>query len=82
MHVVSKSVEELGGKVLDGWLSFGDYDTVVVIEMPDNTSAAAFAMAISAGGACKNIKTTALLSREEGLEAAQKAATSGYRPPA
>ena len=82
IQVVSKSVEKLGGKVLHGWLTFGDYDTVVVIEMPDNTSAAAFAMAISAGGACKSVKTTALLSQEEGLEAAQKATTSGYQPPA
>ena len=59
---VSAVVKKLGGKLLHGWLSFGDYDTVVVMEMPDNVSAAAFAAAIAAGGACKSIKTTPLLS--------------------
>jgi uncharacterized protein with GYD domain len=39
---VSAVVKKLGGKLLHGWLSFGDYDTVVVMEMPDNVSAAAF----------------------------------------
>ena len=59
---VSAVVKKLGGKLLQGWLSFGDYDTVVVMEMPDNVSAAAFAAAIAAGGACKSVKTTPLLS--------------------
>ena len=33
-------------------MCFGDHDLVGVIEMPDNVSAAAFAMAILKGGAC------------------------------
>jgi hypothetical protein len=37
-------------------------------------------MAVAAGGACKSVKTTPLLSMEEGIEAMKKAATSGYRP--
>jgi uncharacterized protein with GYD domain len=53
---------------------------VVVVEMPDNVSAAAFAMAISAGGSCKAVKTTPLLTAQEGLEAMKKAAGSGYKP--
>ena len=79
--VVSKVVQNLGGSVVGGWLSFGDYDTVAVLQLPDNTSAAAFAMAVAAGGACKSVKTTPLLSVEEGLEAERKAAKSGYTPP-
>ena len=79
--IVSKVIQSLGGKMIGGWLSFGDYDTVAVFEMPDNTSAAAFSIAAAAGGACKSIKTTPLLSTEEGIEAAKKAAKSGYAPP-
>jgi hypothetical protein len=48
--------------------------------MPDNVSAAAFAVAVAGGGACKNVKTTPLLSLAEGLEAMKKAGTSGYKP--
>jgi len=79
--LVSKAVEKLGGTVEAGWLSFGDYDTVLLMQMPDDATAAAFAMAVAAGGACKAVKTTPLLSVEEGMEAERKAAACGYAPP-
>lgn len=49
-------------------------------DMGCSVSAAAFALAIGAGGACKNVKTTPLLSAEEAVEAMKNAATCGYRP--
>jgi len=81
ISVVAKTVQNLGGSVVGGWLSFGEYDTVAILQMPDNATAAAFAVAVAAGGACKAVKTTPLLSTEEGMEAAKKAATAGYAPP-
>lgn len=78
--VVAKAIEKLGGSLKGAWLSFGDYDTIVVVEMPDNVSAAAFALAISAGGSCKSVKTTPLLSVEEGTAAMKKAGSAGYKP--
>lgn len=72
-------IGKLGGKIQSLFLSFGDYDAVALIEMPDNVAAAAIAMAISAGGACKTVKTTPLLSAAEAMEAAGKAASCGYR---
>jgi uncharacterized protein with GYD domain len=77
---VREPIEKLGGKVDRFWLSFGDYDIVGITEMPDSVSAAAFSMAVSAGGACKAVKTTPLLSTEEGVEAMRKAAKCGYKP--
>lgn len=79
-EAVRGAVEKLGGKVGPFWLSFGDHDLVGVIEMPDNVGAAAFSIAISAGGACKRVKTTPLLKIADGMEAMKKAATCGYRP--
>ena len=79
-EVVKKVAKKLGGKVIGSWLSFGDYDLVMVTEMPDNVSAAAIALAAAAGGSCKTVKTTPLLSIEEGLAALGKAAASGYKP--
>jgi uncharacterized protein with GYD domain len=76
---VEGAIQALGGSVDKFWLSFGDYDIVGVVEMPDGVSAAAFSMAISAGGACKAVKTTPLLSTKEGIEAMKKAAASPYR---
>jgi uncharacterized protein with GYD domain len=82
LEAVRPAIERLGGRVEGSWLSFGEYDAVLVAQLPDNASAAAFSMAISAGGAVKNCKTTPLMTAEEGQEAMRKASTTGYRPPA
>jgi uncharacterized protein with GYD domain len=80
-EAVSPVVERLGGYIESAYYAFGDYDAVLIIEMPDNVSAAAFSLAVSAGGAVKAIKTTPLLTIEDGIAAMQKAAGAGYRPP-
>jgi uncharacterized protein with GYD domain len=74
--------EKLGGRIVNAWFAFGDYDAILISELPDNVSAAAISMAASAGGACKSIKTTPLMDVSEGMEALRKAAASGYRAPA
>ena len=74
-------VEELGGRLVGRWFCFGEYDSVLITEMPDNVSAAAQAIIASAGGGPKAFKTTPLLTVEEGTEALRKAGSSGYRPP-
>ncbi len=76
---VRPTLEKLGGKLMHGWFSFGDYDIVAIVDMPDNVSAAAIAMAFAAGGACKAVKTTPLISAEEAIEALRKAKGAGYR---
>jgi uncharacterized protein with GYD domain len=81
LEAVRPMVEKLGGKFQHAWLAFGEYDIVGVIELPENTDAAAFAMAVGAGGAAEAFKTTPLLSVEEGIEAMRKAQGAGYRPP-
>ena len=73
--------DKLGGRIVNAWFAFGDYDVILVSELPDNVSAAALAIAASAGGACKSIKTTPLMNAAEGVEALRIAAASGYRAP-
>jgi uncharacterized protein with GYD domain len=73
--------EKLGGSLQGAWFAFGDYDLVLILEMPDNISAGALAVAAAAGGAVRSIKTTPLLTITEGLAVMKKAASSGYRPP-
>jgi uncharacterized protein with GYD domain len=78
-EVVRKAIEKLGGTLTGLWISFGDQDVVAIMEMPDNVSAAAIAIAISAGGALKGSKTTLLLSADEGMAALKKAGNTGYK---
>ena len=80
LDAVRPVFEALGGTIDHSWLCFGEYDIAVVASFPDSVSAAAISMAIAAGGAI-NLKTTPLLSSEEGIEALKKAGQAGYRPP-
>jgi len=77
--VVRKAIESVGGKLQSIYLAFGDYDVVGLFDAPDNVSAAAFAVAIKAGGACKSIKTTPLISTADGVAVLKKAATANYK---
>jgi uncharacterized protein with GYD domain len=81
LEAVRPVVEKLGGKIEGGWLAFGEYDIVIICQMPNNVSATAFSMTASAGGAVKAVKTTPLMTIDEGMEAMRKASGTGYRPP-
>jgi len=80
IEAVRPAIEKLGGKIKTAYFAFGDYDVVLITEMPDNVNAAGIAMAFAGGGACKAVQTPPLLSVEEAMEAMKKAKQSGYRP--
>lgn len=74
-------VEGMGGKLESFDYALGEYDVVAIVDLPDNVTAAALAMAVGAGGALRDYKTTALVSMSEAMEAMRKASGAGYRPP-
>jgi uncharacterized protein with GYD domain len=78
---VQAMVERLGGRLECFYVSFGEYDVVSIVELPDDVAAAAASIAASAGGALKAIKTTVLLGGAEALDAAARARRAGYEPP-
>src|SRR5437870_1634077 len=79
MEAVKPVVQRLGGSVVDGWLTFGDYDVLVICQLPDNVSATALSMAISAGGAVRSVKTTPLVTFDEGLMLSRRPRTQDTR---
>jgi uncharacterized protein with GYD domain len=74
--------EAVGGKLVGGWYCFGEYDLVIIADVPNNEAMSAIAMAIAAGGALKAGKTTALMTGAEGVAAMKKAEAVAkvYRP--
>jgi uncharacterized protein with GYD domain len=78
---IGKTCASLGGKLISFFFSFGEYDVVCVVELPDNAAAAAFALATSSKGAVSKFHTTVLLSPKEGLDAMKKAQKVDYAPP-
>jgi len=80
IEAVRPAIEKLGGKIETAWFAFGEYDVILITELPDNVSAAAISMAFAGGGACKAVQTTPLMSTEEALQAFKRAGECGYRP--
>ena len=76
-------VEGLDGHIEGVFYAFGEYDIIVLAEMPNEEAATAFSLAASAGGSVKAIKTTPLLTVEQGLNSMKKASEAGkrYRAP-
>ena len=68
--------------MIGSWYCFGEYDLMIVVDVPNNESMAAIALAIAAGGAVKSAKTTVLMSGDEAVSGMKKAAAVAkiYKP--
>jgi uncharacterized protein with GYD domain len=75
---VAKTIESVGGKVEALYFAFGDVDVYVIVDVPDNVSAAAVSLAANQSGAIVS-KTIVLLTPEEMDKSVQKAVS--FRPP-
>ncbi|MEJ2240602.1 MAG: GYD domain-containing protein [Candidatus Bathyarchaeota archaeon] len=73
LEVAIPIVDNLGGKIVCAFLAFGEYDSVAIVDMPDDITAASLSMALSASGAFKSVKTTRLLDWKDAVEAMKKA---------
>lgn len=77
-EAVARAAQSVGGRLEHFYFAFGDHDAFAVADLPDNESAAAFALAVSeAGGA--SVRTVVLLTPEEVDAAAQQSVE--YQPP-
>jgi uncharacterized protein with GYD domain len=61
---VQAAVKTLGGKVEAFYYAFGDDDAVAILDLPNNTTAAALSLSMSRSGAVR-VRTTPLLTVEE-----------------
>ena len=73
-------VSSLGGKVLGYWFAFGNFDGVMLMEAPDNSTAASIAMAVGGTGAVSRLETTVLLTMEQAQEAMRRSARATHLP--
>lgn len=82
VEAVKPVMDKLGGRITAAYYAFGDADLIFIADFPNNVSAAAASLAFSGGGAVKSIKTTPLMTIEEGIEALRKGhdASAVYKP--
>ena len=76
-----KAVEAFGGRVHHFFFAFGEYDSYVTVELPDNKSAAALALAVATTGSVSKYVTTVLMTSAEAVEAMKAASKVSYTPP-
>ncbi len=77
-EAAAAAIKSVGGKVEAFYFAFGNPDAVVIMDAPDNVSAAAASVAINSSGAVQ-VKTIVLLTPAEMDEAVKKPVK--YRAP-
>ena len=75
---VINALEPLRGKLESMHFAFGQDDVIAILDLPDNVSASALSLAVSASGLVRT-RTTPLLTVEEVDQALQK--TVKYKAP-
>jgi len=66
---VSKLMEGLGGKLLSYYVTFGEYDWLLVCEAPNEQAVTAGVIAATAGGGVSDVKTTVAMTGPEAMQA-------------
>ena len=72
------AVKSVGGKIESFYFAFGKNDAYVIADLPDNTSAAALALTVTASGAA-SVRTIVLLTPDAASTSSGKDVR--YRPP-
>jgi uncharacterized protein with GYD domain len=72
-QAVSRLVEAAGGRLLSYYVTFGEYDWLLISEGPDTQSVSAAVIAAAAGGGVTDIKTTVAMTGAEAMQAFQRA---------
>jgi uncharacterized protein with GYD domain len=80
-EVVSKLLQQVGGKLMSYYYCFGEYDGVLIFEAPDTTAAVASLIGAVGAGHLKSLKTTVLITTAEATEAMRKAGSLSLPTP-
>jgi uncharacterized protein with GYD domain len=73
--------QKLGGRLVDFYYRFGDYDAVALVEAPDDVTMTAIVLATISPGHIKSTRTTRLIPVDEAMEAMEKAGSVTYAAP-
>jgi uncharacterized protein with GYD domain len=78
---VARLLAKVGGKLIGYYLTFGEYDFMVIAQAPGETQMAAVLLAAGSGGGITELKTTLAMTSIEakGAFAAASDLTAGFR---
>jgi uncharacterized protein with GYD domain len=64
-EAVAKLFKSVGGRLVGWYLTFGQYDWMVIGEFPDEKAAASAVLAAAAGGSLSHIETTIAMTAKD-----------------
>lgn len=62
---VSRLLSKAGGRLIGHYLTFGEYDFLVICEAPSETQMAAVLLAVGSGGGVTDLRTTVAMTSVE-----------------
>jgi uncharacterized protein with GYD domain len=78
----AKLIEAAGGKMLAYYITFGEYDWLIVADLPSEKHAAAYIVKAASTGGVTDTKTVAAMTTADAMAAyTMAAAISTYRAP-
>ena len=77
---IARTIESAGGKMDSLYFAFGDADFYIILDVPDNVSAAALSVVANQSGFVTS-KIIVLLTADEMDQAIKKTATIEFLPP-
>ena len=82
-HALKKMFDATGTKLISYYVTFGEYDFLIVAESPSEQAMLSGLIVAGASGAVTNLKTTLAVTTAEAKEAfeAAKGVVSTYKPP-
>ena len=78
---VRELLEANGGRLVSWYLSFGEFDGLLIYEATDDASAGALTLAVAKSGHFRATKTVPLFTSEESVEILRRAGEMGFRAP-
>jgi uncharacterized protein with GYD domain len=79
---VSKLIAAAGGRLLSYYVTFGEYDWLLIIEAPDPEAASAIVIAAASSGGVSEVKTTLAMTTADAKRAFRRAGelATAFRP--
>jgi uncharacterized protein with GYD domain len=71
----------MGGRLVDFYYSFGEYDGFAIVETPDNLTAGTAALVALSPGHLKSVKTTPIFTVDEAMAMMRRAGEITFRAP-
>ena len=80
-EAISALAQKMGGRLVDLYYCFGEYDGILLADLPSDTAATALVIAAQAPGHVRSTRTTRLMTVNEAMDAMKQASGVTFAPP-